>query len=416
MAAIAGLRGTGDWGTDERPKNFREMILWREQRGTAPVLALSSKAQKEAVSDPDFSWWDEPLGIVRLKTNGSVTNTATVLTVNSTDPSTSSPANNWGVANHLVPGDLLLVEVNSSGTTAEDATFTNEIVRVAQVLSDTQVVVERSASGSTAAAGGIPDGTYLTLISNAFAEGTGAPTAVSRNPIKYNNICQIFKTTYELTGTAEVTEARTGDPRKNDKKRRMWDHARAIELAILFGKKYETVGPNGKPLRFTNGIRAQIPSANFTAWTSAVSAFDFLDAVYPVFNYDTAAGDERILFCGNKFLNELNKIVMSTGDITWGPTVSQFGLNLRSLQLPQGTLFLRTHPIFNQHSLFNSSGMIIDFSAIRWRYTKGRDTTFKDDVQAKDEDVRRGYWMTEGGVELWYGGLTCGYLSNLSAT
>lgn len=24
MAAIAGLRGTGDWGTDERPKDFRE--------------------------------------------------------------------------------------------------------------------------------------------------------------------------------------------------------------------------------------------------------------------------------------------------------------------------------------------------------------------------------------------------------
>lgn len=28
--AVAGLRGTGDWGTDERPKNFREMILWRK--------------------------------------------------------------------------------------------------------------------------------------------------------------------------------------------------------------------------------------------------------------------------------------------------------------------------------------------------------------------------------------------------
>lgn len=28
--AVAGLRGTGDWATDERPKNFREMILWRK--------------------------------------------------------------------------------------------------------------------------------------------------------------------------------------------------------------------------------------------------------------------------------------------------------------------------------------------------------------------------------------------------
>lgn len=33
-SGIAGLRGTatGDWATDERPKNFREMILWRGLR------------------------------------------------------------------------------------------------------------------------------------------------------------------------------------------------------------------------------------------------------------------------------------------------------------------------------------------------------------------------------------------------
>jgi hypothetical protein len=42
--AIAGLRGTGDWGTDERPKNFREMILWLNPNGTAPIFALSSRA------------------------------------------------------------------------------------------------------------------------------------------------------------------------------------------------------------------------------------------------------------------------------------------------------------------------------------------------------------------------------------
>ncbi len=32
MTAVAGLRGTGDFGTDERPKSFREYILWREDK------------------------------------------------------------------------------------------------------------------------------------------------------------------------------------------------------------------------------------------------------------------------------------------------------------------------------------------------------------------------------------------------
>jgi hypothetical protein len=37
MTAIAGLLGTGDWGTDERPKNFRESILWMAPKGDTPM-------------------------------------------------------------------------------------------------------------------------------------------------------------------------------------------------------------------------------------------------------------------------------------------------------------------------------------------------------------------------------------------
>ena len=54
--AFAGLRGTGDWGTDERPKNFREMILWRDPNGQTPLTALMSKMRSEATDDPEFSW------------------------------------------------------------------------------------------------------------------------------------------------------------------------------------------------------------------------------------------------------------------------------------------------------------------------------------------------------------------------
>ena len=56
MTAIAGLRGTGDWATDERPKNFREMILWRRPNGKAPLTALMAKMKSEATNDPEFAW------------------------------------------------------------------------------------------------------------------------------------------------------------------------------------------------------------------------------------------------------------------------------------------------------------------------------------------------------------------------
>jgi hypothetical protein len=40
MSGIAGLRGTGDFGTDERPKGFREGILFFNPNGEAPIFAL----------------------------------------------------------------------------------------------------------------------------------------------------------------------------------------------------------------------------------------------------------------------------------------------------------------------------------------------------------------------------------------
>lgn len=56
MAAVAGLRGTGDWGADERPKNFREMIMWRNPNGGTPLFALMSKVGKTSTSDYEFNW------------------------------------------------------------------------------------------------------------------------------------------------------------------------------------------------------------------------------------------------------------------------------------------------------------------------------------------------------------------------
>ena len=53
MTAIAGLRGTGDWATDERPKNFREFILRRNHNGTAPLFALLAKVGKDAENYPE---------------------------------------------------------------------------------------------------------------------------------------------------------------------------------------------------------------------------------------------------------------------------------------------------------------------------------------------------------------------------
>lgn len=412
--AIAGLRGTGDWGTDERPKNFREMILWLNPNGSAPIFALSARAPKESTDDPEFNWWSEPNDQIRLQVNGAVgaLSTDTVIVVDGTEPSITDLGLNWGSALSLKPGDLILVE-----PAAETLLFAHEIVLVVSVANATTFTVQRAFAGTALAA--IPDDSKLLRIGSAYAEGTSAPQATTRNPVKYNNLCQIFKDTYSITGTASQTHVRTGDPIKNDKRRKSFDHAASIEFALLFGKKSETTGANGKPLRTMDGLRRFISSRTTTVWTGAQNLNAFLDAITPVFDYDSDAGDTRMAFCGNGALNRINKAIMSASgqsalnvNFTGGTKV--YGMNFLEFVVPQGKLLLKTHPLFNKNSLFTNSMLIMDFSAFKWRPMRGRDTHFTDNIQTKREDLQEGMWMTEAGIELWHGGLTCGWIGGFN--
>lgn len=399
MAAVAGLRGTGDWGTDERPKNFRELIMFRNPNGSAPIFALSSRIQEESVDDPEFSWWDEPNDLIRLQANGALNTTATTLVVDSPDPDASAPGILYGLATHLKPGDLLLVEPVLG---AEVATWQYEIVMVSAVASATSLTIVRGQAGSTAAA--IPDNAFLTKIGSAYAEGTASPNAVSRNPIKYSNLCQIFKTAYEVTNTADATYARTGNARQNDKKRKIFDHARDIELSILFGQKFETTGSNGKPLRFMGGLRDFIPTTNTTLFGANVTLDQYLAAVMPAFNFDSPAGDERVLFCGNGYANTLNLLANAGGNVTFGETIKVYGMELRELVLPQGRLLIRRHPLLSRHPTFTYSAFGIDFSSLKYRHL--RDTVAMDNIQANDVDTSKGQWLSEISIEVQRGGLT----------
>lgn len=394
MPAIAGLRGTGDWGTDERPKNFRETILWRNPNGSAPITAFLSRMGSESTDDPQFSWWEEEQRAIMLTVNGVMNTTTTTSFVVDAESTTVSGALS------LVAGDVLMVE-------KADAT-TNEIILVVNVSSDTAFEAARGQAGTVAAA--IPTGTRLLKISNVFAEGTNSPGVTSRNPTKLTNYCQIFKTAYEITRTAKGTRARTGDPLKNDKKRKMFDHSVALEFGFLFGRAYETTGSNGKPLRYTGGLRSFITS-NVTVFnnTTAITETMFLDAVSPVFDYDSAAGDERLVICGNGFLTTLNLLAKANTQIHAEGVVKIYGMKLQEWITPQGRLYFRTHPLFNRHPNYNYSAFILDASNIKYRHFM--DTKMQDNIQANDADTQKGQWITEAGLEVHHE-KTMAYLGN----
>jgi hypothetical protein len=362
----------------------------------APLTALLSKMKSESTDDPEFAWYEEQLNSVRVtETTGLAANSG----------STTINASGGGLFD-LVAGDLLLVEK------ADQAAYDNELIEVASVATDTQATVVRGAAGTTIAA--IPASTSLTKIGNVFAEGTGAPTASSRNPTKKNNFTQIFKTIYDITGTASVTRTRTGDPVQTDKKRKMFDHSIALEWAFLFGVKNETTGSNGKPKRYTGGIRSFI-TTNRTIFATTPTVTTLLNALFPVFDYQSEAGSERIAFCGNGALNALNLLIANQTNvrINFGDTVKVYGMNFETFKIPQGTIYLKSHPLLNTHARYTNSMFVLDPTVLRYRFMKGRDTDFQDNIQNNDEDRKKGMWLTECGLEFHHERTTA-YLGNVT--
>lgn len=379
--AFAGLRGTGSYATDERPKNFREYILWANPNGRAPLTALMSKMGSASVDDPEFAWFEETLQINRIQTN--------VTTAYATTDNTITIVSG-GLG--LVPNDVLLVEKS------ESAAYDNELVMVSSVTSDTVIVIKRGIAGSTAVP--IPVSTSLTKISTAFAEGSTSPSVSLRNTTKKYNYTQISKTALEITRTAKKTKTRVGDSWANDKKRKSFDHSVALELMFLFGRRYEDTSGT-QAVRYTGGLR-QFISTNNKIWSTTPTEDDFLDFIYKVFDYDSAgAGDQRIVLCGNGFLNSLNKLARkstSTRINFTGKLDGVYGMNLQRWILPQGELGIKSHPLLNVHAKYNYSAFVINPAALKYRYIT--DTTFQDEIQVRDGDTQKAQWLSECGLEV----------------
>mgnify|MGYP005844306935 CR=1 FL=1 len=377
--AFAGLRGTGKFAANERPLDFRETILWLRPNGMAPLTALLAKAKKEATTFAEFNWWEERLTPIRVQVNGAHASNVTTITLAS-----------GGL--DLVPGDVLQVEKS------ETSNYDNELMKVNSVVSDTSITVSRGVAGTTKA--DIAANTYLTKIGSAFAEGTASPDISQRNPTQVKNYCQIFKTAVGITGTAAAERGhRTGDPWKNDKIRKMFDHSVALEFAFLFGKAYEDTS-GAHPLRYTGGLRSFI-TTNVSIFSTTPTEDAFLNAVYKVFDYNASdAGDERIVFCGNGFLNSLNRLARNSNStrINYDGVVDVYGMRLTRWITPQGTFYFKSHPLLNAHGKYTNSAFVIDPSNIKYRYL--RDTKFIDKVQNNDEDTRKGIWLTEAGLEV----------------
>jgi hypothetical protein len=112
-------------------------------------------------------------------------------------------------------------------------------------------------------------------------------------------------------------------------------------------------------------------------------------------------------------LTALNRLAQNTTNTRINHTemVKVYGMNLTRVVMPQGTLYLKSHPLMNVHPLFTKSMFVLNPSGVKYRYL--RDTKPQDNIQGNDSDTEKGQWIGECGMEVHHE-RTFAYLGNMA--
>lgn len=393
---ILGMRTDENFITNQRPQNWRQTILMlypnSAEIAKAPLVALTAMMKDEKTDDPVFHWFQKQLDARRLKLSADITNVATTLAVDNT----------YQVSFIVKAGDLLWAEQ------------TGEIMRIASdPTANNSIVVTRAQAGTTGTL--ITQATsnpFLTVIGSAYEEGSLAPTGVNYDPVEQFNYTQIFRSTFEMTRTAQQTRLRTGDQIKEAKRECLEYFTVDMERGFWFNGSRTLVTINGKPARLTAGLINQIvagaPNNIFPAPTGGLINVDWLDAFMQ--NVFAFGSTEKVVFGSNLVLGAWNTAVRKSSVYNIENGVKEYGMRVSRIQSPFGTLVFKVHPLFNQttggvaadgvtnYTSIRNNMYVLDMQFVRYRYMM--DVKYQPDLTPIGLDGDKSGYIAECGLEL----------------
>lgn len=405
MSAFFGMRGSGDFGADERPKGYREGVLYLEPNGDAPLLAMSSKGRSRKVNDPEQSYFTElqqtQAAAIRAITTeaGAATNSSTTGAVGATfklvmAEASTAPIRPGLTAKLLDASDPTksafgkIISVVKNGASS----YVTFKLKVAATAGNLETVVMD----------------YLQLMGDANPEGSYIGDALSYDPDKKSQYTQIFRTPVDITRTARLTKLRTGDPYQRAKAQAMLYHSVLQEHSWYFGEKTELVGDNGKPERTCQGFESFIDEFqpdNIVAYDQDSSlpwmqgGEDWLDEILEkLFRYGRQT---KLGLCGSGALLAINKIVKANTMQSLTRKDIGYGIQVREWTTPFGTLMLKAAPLLTRNEARRNSIYVLEPEEIEFIYMT--DTTFQTN---QGKGGRLGYdgdldeFLTEG-APLW---------------
>jgi len=349
---------TASWTPDLAKKSFASLITRIMPNGQAPLYGITSMLKEETAYQPEHGYFSKSMIFPSFQLNGAVLAAATTFTV---DANTN-----------LVPGMIF-----QNPTTREN-------VLITAVASTTSITVQR-ALGTVAAAAGADDSVWY-LAGNAYEEASVRPASVIILPTRVLNNTQIFRNTWQVSGTAIATGVIAGGSADAESRSDCaMFHAVDIERALIWGQLFAGTR-NGFPLRTMNGLINYITvdaAANVTTLASTTNWTQLEAALDPVFNQttDQKGPNERLFLVGGLMRRVLHNVFRLNSQYMINDQVTEWGLQFDAIKIPRGRLNIVEHSLFNAfggNSVFSRMGLIVDLPTFGVAYMTGRKTQSRE--------------------------------------
>lgn len=436
MSVLRGLLGTEAYAS-QRFTSIRRKVFHQYPAGAAPLIGILSMINTDRpLNDPEFTIFEKRY-VERKSTtaayaaggNGPFGNAA-----NNAPLSTGSDQT-------LTAGTKYTLQVADTGNFRQDNTirvrqtsnnavtaFLDIILLVTSVINATQLQVTplNTITTSVGNASGVNIGNEVMVIGSSYRQGaTGSTETGLILPVTVSNAAQIWRASFSFTGT----ELKTGGL-KFDETGIYGERARAaalenmedIERSLIFGDYSKGVDTTtGLPQYTTRGITKFLElweSGSYYGNTPATVNSDenkriinvngnlsyraLLNYYERLFRVTSNVANEKLIICGNGFLSALDAIYegKSMKIIDMPDKVSEFGQDIVQHKTQFGTVFYKTHPLFNVNPFLRYDALCLDVPNILYRPVQDRDTKRLINRQANDMDGRKDEYLTEAGFEV----------------
>ena len=375
MAVVSGVRYvTSNANSSLHESGARLVVDMRNQIAQlepdeSPFITFlrASKKNTRVAYNPKFEWMEDC-----LTPNGSTL--ATAIAANNT--TSVVVASGDGVL--FKAGDIIMAST--------------EAMYVSAVSTDT-LTVTRGFGGTTALAS-IAKDTPIYIISNAYAENSTSPAALTTKPDEKYNYTQIFRTAVQLSNTADKTKMYGGADRGYQRSKALLEHKREIAKAFYAG--YRTI--DGTYTKRTTGglfsFLTQTQAFSSGGTTLTYANFDELVA-QKAFRYGSK---QKLLIAGPKLSTVINMWALNKV-VTDVATDAAFGMRVKKLYTSYGDLMVVYDPLLADLG-HPDYGIVIDTNNINYVHLDGRDTKLYTNIQENDRDGIKDEYLTECGLEV----------------